>query len=116
MRIDTYQKLKETAFQIKPEARIYQATTKTTKMASELINFSSLRDKTFCSKRDIVAFVDDGIVYVISFFSTLSKLLSYAGLHFVKMYVPFSDSTEYPADEMELQKWKKIKSEARSYA
>lgn len=113
--LDTYEKLKKTAFQISPDTKIYQATTKTAKLASELIDFSVLTDKTFCSKRDIVVFVDDGVLYIIPFFSTLSKLLSYAGFRYSKMYVPFADSTEYPANEAELKKWKKIKGESRSY-
>ena len=51
----------------------------------------------YCSNSGIVAFVTDGMMYVIPFMASVMNVLNSEGFERKPMYVPFSND-EYPID------------------
>lgn len=112
MKINTFEKLKETALQVQPGMRVIDRNGNHREIGEEI--FKEAKNKTFAMKRDVVAFCLDGSIYMIPYFGVLSKLLNYAGFRYGSLPMPFSE-LEYPAEKEAAEKWRRLKQEARAY-
>lgn len=105
--IQSTKELKDIAIQIRGTIRTYWPQFKKVEFYTPTVQ----ADKVFGTNNGVLAFVDEGVVYVIPTCRCITRLLADEGYRYESIYVPFSN-WDYPADEE--QKWRGLWSRAKA--